>query len=460
MIPSYTNPVVRKGRENSEGKLEVYIYYSHKNTRYFNTKVFIKPRHWSKKNRAVTENAGDQYKKWNKVIYDLKDELDQLVHDYKLEHLVKPTGDELRSLYSRKQINHRTLSFEKEGFMLHSSFANWIKWKKDHAKASDSSVKIYRDTYRYLVNYLMPQEKYITDEEGRKLKSWYERCSFQSLKDVDKRFLTDFRNWLSDQESRSTKKKLSNVTINKQIRNICTFLRDRSREGSEINANAFNVELDKSFSRRVYLNAEEIQKIVDLDLSKFELSKKRLSNLRLVKDVFTFNVYFGLRASDLLDLKKDHFIINDDPNMSSFLSLYEKKNRKKVHIPFSQPALIQLVKDLKNRYSGEALFPKLSLPSFNKLLKELGRLAGINEKIDYPIFSNGKMIPNQVEKWQKLSTHSIRKTSINQNIMRYDRDTAKLISNHASESGFTPYEDEADIEELARKIRRIDEIAD
>ena len=438
---SYTKAIIRtsKNRLSKYGTTEVLIYYHHQTTEYFKTSVWINPKDWDKIQKMVSAKSGlKNLEKMNDEIYSLIDSLNTLVHDYNAEHLTRPTGNELRRLLSVSRLPESNIN----SYLLLKYFERWIQSKKK--KVSKATISVYEQTLKYLEKFIQVEYGYMTIT--------YKNYQFDSIEDINLRFLEAFRDWLGSRKSRSTKKNLSNTTINKQIRNVHKFLRDRNKSGDKINANAFNIDLDRRFSKRVFLTESDIQKIIELDISKIEqdnITNRRKQTLSFVKDVFIFNLLFGIRVGDLFDLKKQDVFLSDKVAKDNYILIITEKTDTEIKFPlFDGEAKKVVIKYLEHDTETEFLFPVLSVSSYNNSLKLLAKYAGIDASISHPIFSNGKRIANRVPKWKKISSHSIRKTSINRNILDYGRDIAKYLSTHNSESGFQPYEDVSDYDKI------------
>jgi len=438
MRRSYCKAVIRssQNRLRKDGTTQVLIYYHHHSTIYFNTKIWIRPKHWLKKAGLVSDKCDlGSPEKINDKIENSIEEIDNLIKIFKQEYFRLPNSKELLGFWYES----RSPQIISEYNFL-NDFKNWI-WSQRNSK-SKGSIKIYEQTYRYLKNFF-------TDKYGNLMPD--------SVDKINLIFLESFRDWMGNQKSRATKKNVSNTTINKQIRNVHKFLRDSSKKGIKINTDAFNIQLDKRYSPKVFLTESEIQSIIQLDISLIkedQITFKRKRTLTLVKDIFIVNIFFGLRVNDLLNLQKHSIHFSDSHDKDNYIIILTQKTDHQAKLPILDEKIKLILRKYIDNNPSENLFPKISVHSYNHGLKLLSKYAGITSPIAHDIYSNGKRISNLLPKWKKISSHSIRKSSINRNIIDHGRDVAKYISTHKSEGGFAPYEELTDYDKIFDKIKK------
>ena len=171
----------------------------------------------------------------------------------------------------------------------------------------------------------------------------------------------------------------------------------------------------------VYLTEDELAKIASLDLEGDALDKYR--------DMLLVGCYVGLRVSDLLRVRKEHFDIKNGIEM---LKIRTKKCPKGVCIPF-------LWKDLKFRLEKyDYDLPRMAEQNFRKGVKEVCKLAGINSPV---IMESGRYKRNEpYEKWQLVSSHTCRRTACTNMVKKgIPIVQVMMISGHKKESTFLKY---------------------
>ncbi len=144
-----------------------------------------------------------------------------------------------------------------------------------------------------------------------------------------------------------------------------------------------------------YLKPQELEVLENLDLS----TNRRLERVR---DLFLIGCYTGLRFSDYSMLNPDCFPKADDGSIK--LSLRAKKTGSPINYPLYPNA-----EKILRKYGFNSPV-QISNAKMNKYLKELGELAGINESFRYSQMVKGVLTTFSCPKWQKISTHTARRT--------------------------------------------------
>jgi integrase len=187
----------------------------------------------------------------------------------------------------------------------------------------------------------------------------------------------------------------SNDTIHKRISNIKTFMKWAFERGFHSNLTYQKISYKKTQKHEIVsLSKIELSQIKDLDLSK---------NVRLekVRDLFVFGIYTGQRWSDIAtfrseDLEGTDWIFN------------AQKTRKRMIVPldgFGSPALKILQK-------YDYVLPVISGQKFNDYIKEVGKLAQINEKVKINRYSGVIKIPISKPKYEFMASHMARRTCV------------------------------------------------
>lgn len=193
----------------------------------------------------------------------------------------------------------------------------------------------------------------------------------------------------------TTEKQHKPNTIDKKIRTINNLLETAYENGlhdntayktrKEFRTKAENVE-------NIYLTEDELVQIEKYDFS----SKQGLDNVR---DWFLIACWTGLRYSDLGKLKKE--LIKDYT-----IILEQKKTKQEVKVVLNFTSTIPKILAKRN---GD--FPKLiTNQKFNKYVKEVLELVGINEPTTKNETIGGKRVSKIVPKYELVSTHTARRT--------------------------------------------------
>lgn len=216
-------------------------------------------------------------------------------------------------------------------------------------------------------------------------------------------------------------KRLMRNSICEHFRRIKHLMKISRKEGFHTNMQYENFIIKEEDVDNIYLSEDELSAIAQLDLTGSRLDKYR--------DIFLIGCYTGLRISDLLRIKKEHFHTSNGVEM---LKIRTHKSPTGVFIPF-------LWKDLKYRLEKyDYNLPRISEQHLRKEAKEVGRLAGINSSV---IVETGRYKnPKPYEKWQLISSHTCRRTACTNMFKRgIPVKQIMMISGHKKESTFYKY---------------------
>ncbi len=174
----------------------------------------------------------------------------------------------------------------------------------------------------------------------------------------------------------------------------------------------------------VYLNKIEIGKIELLDLS---------NNARLekVRDLFLIGLNTGFRVSDWYQVKPENIKSTDKNN--SYIEITQTKTKQTATTPL-RPVVLEILR----KYNNE--LPIISEQKINSYLKELCKLAGINQRVKTSSTIEGGQQIEYSEKWEQVSTHTARR-SFATNMFR-DGVPPNIImkaTGHGTEKNFRKY---------------------
>ena len=149
--------------------------------------------------------------------------------------------------------------------------------------------------------------------------------------------------------------------------------------------------------------------LTEIDLDKIERAELP-EHLARTRDAFLFQCFTGLRYKDLSRLTNTNVIQRNGYKALSFIpekSVSRKIGRTKtVEVPILPKAIIIL-----ETYAQDyKLLPVLSNQKYNDNLKDIARIAQINEMVETLIQKDGKLMVRAVPKWSLVSTHIARHT--------------------------------------------------
>lgn len=140
------------------------------------------------------------------------------------------------------------------------------------------------------------------------------------------------------------------------------------------------------------------------ELKAFE--KLKLSgNQDLVKDIFLFQCYTGLRISDTMNLRPENIQGNTIRN-------FTLKTKEQVFIPLIDRSFKIVEKYKEQSKKRGFVFPMLSTDKIRKQLKEIGKEAGLTYTISKVILKGIERSEISFPRYETLGTHDARRTFI------------------------------------------------
>ena len=214
----------------------------------------------------------------------------------------------------------------------------------------------------------------------------------------------------------------TNNTINKQFDNLKSFLNWSAKRKLNTNLDYLNFKTKDDETEIIYLTDNELNTLYDLDL-------KGKATLEKVRDVFCFSCFTGARFSDVSGMKRDD--IKD-----RVWHLRVEKTRDILEIPLNDDPIEILNKYLDNKKP----LPVISNQKTNEYLKELCKLAGIDEKITIVKYQGSKRIEKTLPKYELVSSHTARRTYVTLSLEKGMRvETVMSITGHKDYSTFKKY---------------------
>lgn len=139
----------------------------------------------------------------------------------------------------------------------------------------------------------------------------------------------------------------------------------------------------------VYLTSEELDRLWELDLSGDESKRK-------ARDLFLIGCYTASRFSDYSELSEENI-------RAGCISFTQRKTGDSVMIPLSPK-----VAALLERNGGRV--PKIDHVYFNRLIKQVCKLAGIDDRIKVTKTKGAQRVTEVKPKYKLVSSHTARRT--------------------------------------------------
>ena len=232
------------------------------------------------------------------------------------------------------------------------------------------------------------------------------------FKDIDMNFYYDYTAYLKN-------KKYSINSVGKCIKELKAIMNAAEVEGYHRN----NAWKDKKFKGTrveidsIYLTQEDLDKMMDVDLSKYE------EGHTIARDIFMVGVWTAQRVSDYNNIKKEDFSTltknvmreEDDPKKPgekkawiekqeiTYLNIRQKKTGAKVAIPCNTQ-----LKAILEKYNYQ--LPHLEDQVINRYIKEVAEAAGLTELVEIETTKGGTPQKEKIQKCKLIHTHTARRT--------------------------------------------------
>lgn len=207
--------------------------------------------------------------------------------------------------------------------------------------------------------------------------------------------LTDYVNFLRD------KQEMRNSTIDNQLDFLRWFLRWGIEKGYSKN-NAFEYfkpKLKTTEKKVIFLAWDELMHLKEFDIPETK------NYLDRVRDVFLFQCFTGLRYSDVFNLKRSD--IKED-----CIEITTVKTADSLKIELNKYSRPILDKYKNVHFENNKALPVISNQKMNDYIKELGKLAQLNEPIRETYYKGNERIDEVFPKYALLSTHAGRRTFV------------------------------------------------
>lgn len=257
------------------------------------------------------------------------------------------------------------------------------------------------------------------------LKNFRSELSFDFF---DEEGLTEYVQYLREV------REMRNSTIGKQLSFLKWFLRWSFKQGMHSNNayDAFKPKLKDTQKKIIFLTWEELNKLREFKIPPTKQALER------VRDVFLFQCFTGLRYSDVFnlrrsDIKGDHIEVTTVKTSDSLIIELNDHSR----------AILEKYKDVE--FENDKALPVITNQKMNDYLKELAKLAEINEPVRQTYYKGNERIDEVTPKYALLGTHAGRRTFIcNALALGIPPQVVMKWTGHSDYKAMKPYIDIAD----------------
>lgn len=194
---------------------------------------------------------------------------------------------------------------------------------------------------------------------------------------------------------------LKNSTIRKKLDYLAWFLNWATDHGynTKMTYKTFRPTLKATQKKVIYLSKQELEQLKRLSIP------QSYAHLEAVRDVFLFCCFSGLRHSDAYNLRR-----NDIKGDHIEITTVKTADSISIELNAVTRSILEKYKDCD--FAGQKALPVIQNQPMNRELKELCRLAGINEQIRITTYTGNQRKDEIKEKWELVGTHTGRRTFI------------------------------------------------
>lgn len=426
-------PICEQKDMRRDGTSVIYIQYcySAEKRTLLNTEIAIPPAHWNKKRLCISNDLPQIYGDFH-LLNSALNRMMRLAEDliyFAIETKIEDRGKFVKSTFkpdfdfNNLQRNGTAIilkaSTKKPNTNIYFQIDAYIKSKEK--KVSKATICVYNCMKEQLLAYEIYRRKKIT---------------FESL---DFEFYDGFVNFLTfeyvHKRRKTVIKGLKVNSIGKTIKQLRIFVRDRIKRKiiTPIDLSEFNIPEEEADA--IYLTFEEIKKIYKTDLTDVKY-------LEEYRNYFVQACLTGLRFSDFSTLRLEDL----------HLDMLYKKQEKSDHwvvIPLREEAKKLFIEQFRKE------LPKLTNPEFNRHIKTVGKLAGLNQWITFSYKKGNKNIEVRKQKYEWITSHTARRSfCTNEFLAGIPVKLIMKISGHKNEKDFYKYI-RVTPEEAAQKIKEL-----
>lgn len=237
----------------------------------------------------------------------------------------------------------------------------------------------------------------------------------------EKLFEELIRYWLTEYN-------LRNSTIEVYMKLLRWFYKWSAKRGyTTENYKDVKISLKQASQKVIFLDMDEIGLVYKVEI---EDGKEYLKRTR---DIFIFQCLTGLRFSDLHNLKASD--INGDA-----IQVNTIKTGETIEIELNDTTRKILEKYKTHQTATGKALPVPANQVYNRFLKELAQLAGLNSKITLVHFKGKDRIEETFEKWELITTHTARRSFITNGLtLGIGSEVIRSWTGHQSERSFKAY---------------------
>ena len=458
-------------------ELNVMIRYYYKvegetKGRYLNqsTGVNIKLKDWDEdwdktKKREPIKRTDKDYKEKNMVLKQKERELKNIVFNLQSKDEVEPLPTLVKGVLRQKRVERRKKTYSEVHFLyLIEEFEKYVteNYKPSYKRTILTQVKHIKEFSEEVemkdnISLLVDD---ITEEFIKKFVYWcYNKQNLQpSVLKKRLRGFSNFKEWMLRVERQNITLTIPKNIIKEGKTDVINLTRDEIVKLYEFKEFDYENDSHLKYLKNEELKVEELKDIRSNIKSK-DLKERKYTNYEVIKDMLLFVCSVGCRYGDMVNMKIDNFRFFKDENgvenrtKGTWEFRMEKvPNRGVVIVPSNIISYKLWCKYGSGKVREDFLFPRtkygnpISNQKFNKHIKEICKIIGIDDLVDKPRFDiDGKPIKGtdvRVPKYSVVSSHIGRRSFIREQIeLGKPQREIMLMSGHTSLKVFNGYYD-------------------
>lgn len=401
--------IIRKAKCSKEGNHTIFLQYCYTSAKrvLISTGISIPQDYWDKNTCSIQASLPSKFGKVNPLQSELNKQLN------KAERIIR---------YAIKNKHTCPMLFLKRNFRLPDC------WDLDQMEEENNELSVFYQIDKYVEDkrgMVSPATITVIKTMKKHLLSFQCYMGYKITFDsFDAVLYEQFVRYLTFEipimRRAKVIKGLKMNTVGKTIKQLKTFIKDRIRKKiiPPIDLSCFKC-LEEDVEG-VFLDWKELSKIYHLDLSPYPALIK-------YRDLFIIGCLTGFRFSDYSTLNRNQL-------KEGMLHVRQNKTGATVVVPLRENARKILIEKYDMR------MPRVSMVNFNYYIKEVVKLASIDEPVKIIHKRGSSLIEETRPKYAWVSSHTARRSfCTNEYLMGTSTDLIMAISGHKTETAFKKY---------------------
>lgn len=421
---------------------------------------------WDKsKKREPIKRTDKEYKEKNQILKSKERELTSIVDKLQRRDELEPLPNLVKSVLRKKKINKRRKTYSEVNFLyMFDKFEKYVteNYKPSYKRTILTQIKHIKDFSEEVemkdnISLLVDD---ISEDFIKKFVYWcYDKQNLQpSVLKKRLRGFSNFREWMLRVERQNITLTIPKNIIKEGKTDVINLTRDEIVKIFEFKEFDYGNDSYLKYLKKEELQVEELNDI-RTNIKSQDLKERKYTNYEVIKDMLLFVCSVGCRYGDMVNMKLDNFRFYKGDNgvenrtKGTWEFRMEKvPNRGVVIVPSNRISYNLWCKYGSGKSREDFLFPRtkygnpISNQKFNKHIKEICKIIGIDDLVDKPRFDiDGKPIRGtdvRVPKYSVVSSHIGRRSFIREQIeLGKPQREIMMMSGHTSLKVFNGYYD-------------------